>query len=388
MLVIAPLLLAAVGPAAPPIDLTWQVPAGCPDPASVLEMVNGLLRRPPTAAEPERTVARASVTRVGPRWELRLELQTTRGEFRRTVQAESCQVLARATALVIAIHLDPLAVSRGLDPPAAVVPPPEPPPLPPAPPDLPDQTAPAPSGPAAPDLSEQPAALPPIGLSPGTATAPLLQPLGPLPPVAAAPPPVDMAEETAEFVALRPREPPADPPVPPLVAHLRVDGGFDYGVLPGIGGHAGLFAGVTLPRVRLEAGIIGVPLRILPAQDNIAGGRFDRVVGALRICPLLRPSPAVLLALCIGGEAGAIQGVGLQVAVPNPRWAPWLGLFLGPAVRWQIAGPVGLWFGVDGVLALGRPIFTVGAGQEVFQSGRAGVRATFGVDLQFGPRNR
>jgi hypothetical protein len=226
-------------------------------------------------------------------------------------------------------------------------------------------------------------------LSPRTDSTPLAQPLGPLPPASPARPAsgVNTAEETAEFIALRPREPPRALP-PEVVAHLRLDGGLDYGVLPGLGGHGGLFAGVTLPRVRLEAGLVGVPLRIAPAGDGLAGGRFDRLVGAVRVCPLLRPRPTVALGLCLGGEAGAIRGVGLQVAVPNPQWAPWLGLFLGPAVRWQIAGPVGLWFGVDGVLALSRPIFIVGSDQLVFQGGRAGVRATFGLDLQFGPRNR
>ncbi|PCC74574.1 hypothetical protein [Nannocystis exedens] len=194
-----------------------------------------------------------------------------------------------------------------------------------------------------------------------------------------------MAEEAAELAAPPRPEPPASPPV---LGHLRLEGGLDVGVLPRVGGLAGVFGGVTLPRLRVEAGLVGAPARLLAGDGDRPGGRFDRLAGVVRICPTWRPHPALVVLLCAGGEIGAIRGVALDVRAPSPRWAPWASLFLGPALRWRVAGPVGLWLAVEGLVALNRPIFTVGDDQEVYRGGRAGLRTALGLDLQFGPRNR
>lgn len=193
-----------------------------------------------------------------------------------------------------------------------------------------------------------------------------------------------MSEETAEFSAARTPRPVAPPRV---LGHLRLEGGLDVGVLPGVGGLVGVFGGVTLPRLRVEAGLVGAPGRILPGDSERPGGRFDRLGGVVRLCPTLHPRPALAVLLCAGLEVGALHGVARDVTVPNPRWAPWASFFLGPALRWRVAGPLGLWLAVEGLVAVNRPIFTVGD-EEVYRGGRAGLRATFGLDLQFGPRNR
>lgn len=169
--------------------------------------------------------------------------------------------------------------------------------------------------------------------------------------------------------------------------HVRVDGGVEAGLLPGVGGHVGLFAGVSLTYVRIEAGVVGAPARVAEARADRSGGRFDRLVAAVRVCPGGRPRLSVTLAACVGIEAGGVRGIGRGVTTPTPDWAPWVGFTLGPAVRWSVAGPLGLWFAVDGELAVTRPVFTAGTGRErVFEAGRAGARATFGLDLQFGRR--
>ncbi|MCY1063894.1 hypothetical protein OV090_03920 [Nannocystis sp. RBIL2] len=447
-LVFVRLSSAAPPVAAPPVDLTWQAPRECPDGDDVLLMVAGLLRQPTGDDAPGRPGARGLITRAGAAWELRLVLRGRGSDYRRTVRAESCPILARAAALLIAIHLDPLAVARGLPAPAVV--PPAPPALPPdlspgtatipppgpsdlsprtsatsasgtappadlssrtsttsasgtAPPtDLSSRTSSAPpselparpvlppdplasdpsrapSIPAAPDLSFRPAP-PPSPAGRLASPAPPRPPAGPSRPLA----PEDMSEETAEFTAARTPRPAAPPRV---LGHLRLEGGLDVGVLPGAGGLVGLFGGVTLPRLRLEAGLVGAPGRILPGLSDRPGGRFDRLGGVVRICPTWLPRPALAVLLCAGFEVGALHGVARDVSVPSPRWAPWASFFLGPALRWRVAGPLGLWLAVEGLVAVNRPIFTVGA-EEVYRGGRAGLRTTFGLDLQFGPRNR
>lgn len=363
------------------LELQWSAPTGCPDAAAVAAMVSGLVR--PDATVPEPTVVRATVTRSRSGWELRLALESRRGRYERHVRSSDCRALARTTALLAAIDLDPLAVSHALGPAppenAALPSPPERPPdgaavVPPAPP-------PVPAASVTTDMSQDTSSFrgaaqagdaaldPPVGdLSEVPASNPDREPM-----------PADLSEGSASRAA---------PPHPAPLGHVRLDGGLDAGFLPGVGGHAGLFAGVSITHVRIEAGVLGAPLRIEPARADRAGGRFDRLVAALRICPGWRPRPTLALALCAGVEAGAIRGVGIEVAAPRPGWAPWLGFTLGPAARWSIAaGPLGLWFAVDGEAAVTRPIFKVGD-DRVFQAGRGGARVTVGLDLQFGRRKR
>src|SRR5690606_14567583 len=95
-----------------------------------------------------------------------------------------------------------------------------------------------------------------------------------------------------------------------LAGHLRLAGGVDVGVLPGVGGHGALFGGLSFPRVRVEAGLVGAPLRI---SQQPTPARFDRLTAALRVCPTGSPTRALTLALCLGGEFGAIRGVARAV---------------------------------------------------------------------------
>lgn len=429
MLALPALVFARLSFAAPPVDLDWQAPRECPPAVAVVDMVGALLRQPTGDAVPARAVARAVVTRTGARWQLRLALrgQGRSADYRRTIHAESCQDLARATALLIAIHLDPLSVSRRL--PADLSPrtssaashdlSPRPSSTSPNDPPLSSDMSPRTSStspndpPLSSDMSPGTSSIspssPPSDMSPGTSSPPVLPPdpspgipapdpsarsltpplLAPRPPVAPRSPPLgsdDMSEETAEITAAR--RPPAPAATPRVLGHLRLEGGLDAGVLPTTGGFAGLFGGVSLPRLRLEAGIVGTPLRILPVQGDSAGGRFDRLGAVIRVCPTWYPRPALAFLLCAGAEVGAIRGVALAVSAPNPRWAPWAGFSLGPALRWRASGPVGLWLSVEGLLAVNRPGFTVHADELVYRSGRAGLRIGFGLDLQFGPRNR
>lgn len=480
-LVLVHRLLAPEPAAVPAVDLTWRAPAGCPDAAVVTSMVAGLVRGP-TEPEPDLPVARATVTRHGSGWQVRLDLQASRGRYRRVMRADDCLVLARAAALLIAIHLDPLAVTRSLESAAPLGPPRSPPPGSPRtdlseqpspraadlsagtvlssnPADLSARTAPS-SGPAdlsprtapssspadlslrtapssgsadpavrtAPstsptDLSARtaPSSTSPADLSAGTASVPASPgvpvarpstPETPSPrtasPPALRPAPADLSQGTASTPAVPPAptsptfgddlsEPPAAvdlseqpaSPAPPrrLAGHVRLDGGLDYGVLPRVGGHAGLFAGLSLARVRLEAGLVGVPLRLVGADEAAAPARFDRLTAALRVCPTFQVHRVVILAVCLAGEVGAIRGVA-RVADPRPQWAPWAGLTLGPALRVRVAGPLGIYVGLEGLLALARPTFTVRNDDDVFRAGRAGARATFGLELQFAGRNR
>lgn len=113
--------------AAEPVSLAWNAPAGCPTGDAVLADVNGILGGPTS----HRASARADVTQVGPQnWSVHLatDVDGTQGE--RTLEADSCESLAKATALILAWTVDPikaraaaLAASPAPPPPAREAPP-------------------------------------------------------------------------------------------------------------------------------------------------------------------------------------------------------------------------------------------------------------------------
>ncbi len=400
-LALASALTAFAAPAAPagtadalPLVLTWEAPGECPQASEVVALVSTVLRRRARAL-PEPLEARATVTRASSgAWRLQLELRSNDGQQLRVLQAEECPLLARAAALVVAVQLDPLAPGRTLQ--AAVL----------------RESAEAPV-PSLDPLATQvaPAAVPVVASSLAPA-APLLAPTvssvapaaGSVPPPIP-PPPREWQPRTPPPSRTDPAfdeldaPPPAstteastsEAPKPPRIAgHLRLEGGLEVGLLPGVGGLVGVVGGVALRRLRLEVGLMGSPVRSKSLPDGKISGRLDRLAGVLRVCPgWTGPRARVTIAGCLGGEAGAIRAVAVGVADPSPRWAPWAALSLGPALRVRLAGPVGVRLGVEGVLALARPTFTLGAGgEQLFQVTPAGLRITLAIDLQFVARKR
>lgn len=122
------------------LDLDWTAPAGCPDRAEVLAHVHRLVPAPPPAS----LAVRASVRVVDEGFRVELAMQGA-ASGARTLRASTCASVARATALVIALALDPSASLEPEDeppPPPPFVPPPrpEPPPKPAQPPRSPAPT--------------------------------------------------------------------------------------------------------------------------------------------------------------------------------------------------------------------------------------------------------
>lgn len=379
MLHTAALTLLLATAAEPPLTLDWQAPAGCPDAAGVRAMTLDLLRQQQQGEAPPPLDVRVVVTRAGDRWQASLALRSPLGRLDRTLSANQCPLLARATALIVAVHLDPTAVSRTLGP---LLDPPVPPVLPaePSPIDLSSGTA-ATATAADPTAGSAATTVPAPDLS--SEPAPSIAPPEPVAPARPASAPDPLPAD------LSPKPAPRDTR---LRGHLRLAGGLDAGLLPGLGGDLELVGGLGGRRWRVEGGLLGVTPRTRPAVDGAPGGRFARLVGVVRACAVWRIPPQreqVALLGCLGGEVGGLHAVGTDVAVQNPRWTPWGAALLGGAARIPVVGPLGLWVGVEAVIALRRPEFTAGADPDtVFTVTPAGVRANFGLDLQFVARKR
>lgn len=117
--------IAPVAGAQEPVSLAWNAPAGCPSGDAVLADVKAILGGP----TPHRVTARADVTQVGPEhWSVHVatDVDGTQGE--RTLDADSCASLAKATALILAWAVDPVKARAAMaaKPPEPAAPPPAP----------------------------------------------------------------------------------------------------------------------------------------------------------------------------------------------------------------------------------------------------------------------
>lgn len=338
------LTLAAAPPPAAPVTLDWQAPDVCPDAAAVTAMTLDLLREHPQDATRPPLRARAMVSRAGQRFQVALELRSPEGDLWRTLGAQDCHLLARGVALVIAVHLDPLAVTRIFGGPTLVAPQ--------GPPTLP------------PEPGQPPAPAPASTPSPAPMPAPVL--FDP-----------DLPELSPRRAIIKPV------PRASFGGHLRFEGGVDAGTFK-IGGDASVVGGVGGDRWRVELGVVGSTGHRAPLRE--AFGRFSRLGAVVRGCAIWRVPPRrerLALLGCLGVELDGVRATS-TATIPHMLWTPWGAALAGAAARITLAGPVGLYLGVDAQIAFTRTTYIVGSDAAAsFRSGPAGVRANFGIDLQF-----
>ena len=92
------------------LDIAWLAPEGCPSAESVSSEIDELLGGAAGTRAGEHLSVRAMVAR-GERWLVTLETQTGAASGHRSIEATSCQGLASATALIVALMIDPDAVA-------------------------------------------------------------------------------------------------------------------------------------------------------------------------------------------------------------------------------------------------------------------------------------
>lgn len=337
-------------------DLEWSAPADCPPGASVEAAAAALLGRPIDAGSGERIRARGTIAREAHGFRLDLEVRSGGRVDRRSLRDPRCQVLAEAAALILATTVDPTLAPIG-----------GPPPLPPEPvpfikkideedvEDLSESSGlagPAVVAPAAPD-----------GLALVAPDALVKDPLAELEPV-----------------------PPAMPaPAAPerLRAVIRVSGVFDQGSVPGPTGGLGLAVGVLRRGWRVELGLgYLAPREIRPDAPRPLGSRLSLWTASIRGCGVAGLARRVELAGCGAVEAGAMLGTGLGVMDARTRAQPWLAVVVGPELAWRARPRFAVTLGVDAVLPLVRPVFTVDGYGPVFRGSPAGFRGLFGFQLR------
>jgi hypothetical protein len=273
------------------VPMTWEAPAECPHVEDVVARVHALA--PGVLAEPSSARVVASVRSVEARYEVEVRVLAGDDEFRRAFVGDSCDEVANAVALVVAVLLDPVS--------------------------------------SATEVRTQPTA--DVSPTPVIETVPLPPPT---------PPVTQPIEDRAP--ALEPVESPRRSS-PRVRAGLRVAGGGGYGPTNAGFGELGATAAVIGARWRAELGGVWIPSRVLRADGEL-GGRFDGWRIAARGCfvPQVGARDRLELPLCPGFELGQVRGRGLdELPVVLTASFPWVAVALGQ----------GLWFAPIERLAIG-----------------------------------
>jgi hypothetical protein len=334
------LAIAVSGPGAPGIDVIWDAPSSCPDPATArAEILARVAERSPRSDV--RATARVRELEDGA-WQVEVELRTERGTAMRTLQAASCPEALTATAVVVAI-----AVAEA-EPTEVVPTPPEPSLLPEPPPE-----------PAERPEVEEPLHDTQIAAAGG--------------PAAAAEDPIDVPASSKTAASLR-RE---------LALSLGARGGLDYGALPSPAAHLAANAGLLGRGWLVQAGVVHrIRTETSASLSSPAGGRFRMTAAELVAGPRLAFG-AFELPVWAGVELGTIWARGIGEVEPITVRRLWAAGVASVGAGWAPREAFAIHLGVEGVVPLARPEFTLGDTVEVLTVGPIAVRAWVGVRARF-----
>ncbi len=263
-------------------------------------------------------------------------MSSAAAEGRRSIEAGTCSGLANATALIVAIMVDP------------------------------DRAGAAASAPAASTAAPAPAPPPP----------PAVQPQTPAPaPPAAAPAPLP-----ADGPGSRPS--PIGPPRWAAGAWALVDTSTLPSVAYGVGGGVA----VLLWHLRADAAVGFLPpstYRV--SSESGVGADMSLWAGSIDLAYVLSRGP-LELALGAGAEVAHISAIGVALNEPVvgvPGGATWPALRAGATLTAPIYKPIFLRLSVDAVAPLQRPKFVIDPLGTVHQPSAITARLGLGAELRF-----
>ncbi len=308
-----------------PLSLEVSGPAGCADAAGIVHRAEALLRGRVQDALRSPLRAQIVILERAP-GEYLLTFESVQGNERwtRSVAGRSCEELADAGALILALAVDPMLAEH--------------------------QAAPA-------------GDLPPAPASP--------QPMMPAEPSSPVTPPV------AETPSARPRTRFGQRIAVELAG--VADGGSLAHVAPGIG------LALRYAAPRFEIGLGGI---WLPPQKALAGGRSDRGgdvdLLAIDLSGCFVPSwGGVRSSTCALFEAGSISAEGFGAAETHRKSRAWIAPGLSQATQLRLHDRLSLRLAVWGLAPLRRPDFVLVNVGRVHQPAPVVVRLSIGLNLQF-----
>lgn len=320
-------------PAAEPISLRWE--SECVEREQALlqlrELIPELPERVPEAAGAVAIEVEIEGTSATVRF------VSARGLDERMLEGQSCESLAEAVILVIAVAVE-AEVSEAVEAPAVEtesIPEPEP-------------------EPTEPEPSE-------------------LEPSEPQP------------DEPTSTPIDPPREPTPTRKKQRIRGHVGLLGGGGWGPIDAGMGALVLEVGAQGRRWRASARGIWVPPRTIPLDDDPRFiGRYDGGFAGARACLISTLArERIELPLCTGFEAGLLRGRGVGTTpAPDVATQPWVAVQLGPGLRYVPNRWIALGVEVDLVASLLRGGFTLGDAVAQIHA-PIGVRALAGLEARF-----
>jgi hypothetical protein len=331
----------------PNLALSWSTggAAACPERQQVIEAIadSGLREQLGTWVPSQHAqallVVEVELTVERDVWRADMILIDADGRAHRQFEARSCQALADATALIIAVTLDPIAAATALAAEAAAA-----------------QTL-------------EPAPLPEPVPDPVPAPTPILEP------------PLEPDDDTTTL-GVSWSDAGDDEPAAwssRVRVGLSLHGGGGYGPTAGPHGSVGGRVSVLGERWRVDVASRGsIPRR---ETRTSAVGSFDAWAIEARGCfvPIAGP---IELPLCPGLELGSVRGRGLA-PTPNPTTSRflWVAPSLSQGLAWAPVPRLALGIELGLVVPLTRGRFAVG-GAEIEQLSVFGVRGLASVELR------
>jgi hypothetical protein len=333
-------------------SLFWQAPPDCPSQldvrAEVARLLGGKIR-----LSTDRGFKASAWVVHGQSWSVSIETDLAGKSGRRAIEAASCQDLADATALILALTIDPdILVTRPArpDPPPPPLPLPSPVPPSPLPPLLPPQRSPSPSSPP-----------PPSARSPSPP---------PLPSPAPAPPRPAPQKHSS----------PAD-----LLFGLNAQG--SQGILPALDVGLGGSVGVVGRRYRVELrATYGLRRDQIANAATPAGayGQFNFLAGTVAGCFNLGRE-ALAFGPCADAEIGMVSAQGFGISQGFSAEKLWLAMGAGGYAAISLGHRWSVPLHLDVLAPLLRPefVFKNVPPSRVFQASVVGVRVSAGIELHF-----
>lgn len=314
---------------APELQLDWRAPPECPQIDDVRARADRSWASDAGGVVEASGEIVATEDRDRP-WRLRMRLGAASGAAEREVDGRSCDALADAAALMIAM------AASGADDPRLEIPEPVPEP--------------------APAVVEDPA----VDSVPAT--------MGDRPPRNGAAPEVASAAPVSTN-APRPRARPA--------AELRIAGGLDALAVPGLGGTLVGGVGLHWPHLRVRAIVVHAIVR---RAGDTPSARHRMTAGGIEVCGF-GDVRRWALGGCGHGEVGRSHSEGDGGVALVARDLVWAAVGLGPAAQWRLAERWMLTGEASVVVPITRRTFSVGDA-DVGAIGAAGVRVLVGVAVR------
>lgn len=320
------------------LEFGWSAPENCGSAEGLATQVERYLAE--SGSHTLRIDATAEARDAG--WHLSLSMARPGQTTVRELDAPSCEMLTKAAALVIAVHVDVVGTSQGV---RELV-------------QAPDDFL-AVEDPPPPSTNDE-------GVAPAIESSPV-------------PSTVAVRSRRPEDDRRARRRPPARRPSRAGVLRLVTHGG--VGERPGFFGGVGLAGGYQLRTFRIEAQVDYAIPRV-ERRDTIAGS-FQSVHGVIRGC-WVSSFERWEFPLCGGVRAGGLRGIATAgAAEPTAAWSPWVGLTGDAATVWSPIPDFGIFAGLGVMAALRRPSFRVGLeGDPLYTSAPVALQLNLGVELK------